>query len=74
MIRHSRASQVWIEFTQAADNYQLKVQDNGSAKQLVRENANGISGMQQRMREQNGEFEISSNSTGTLVCARLLKE
>ncbi|MEE6711590.1 sensor histidine kinase [Pediococcus acidilactici] len=74
VIRHSRASQVWIEFTQAADNYQLKVQDNGSAKQLIRENANGISGMQQRMREQNGEFEISSNLTGTLVCARLLKE
>lgn len=74
VIRHSRASQVWIKFNQVGENYHLEVQDNGHAKRLTRENANGITGMLQRVREQNGEFQISSNSIGTLVQVQLSKE
>lgn len=74
VIRHSRASQVWIKFNQVDENYHLEVQDNGHAKRLTRENANGITGMLQRVREQNGEFQISSNSIGTLVQVQLSKE
>ncbi|WP_283679297.1 sensor histidine kinase [Lentilactobacillus sp. Marseille-Q4993] len=74
VIRHSKANQVEIEFTESNSDYQVSVTDNGRANKYVREGSNGIDGMKSRIHSSGGQFEINNNNPGTKVWLSLPKE
>nr|WP_191983814.1 sensor histidine kinase [Lacticaseibacillus chiayiensis] len=74
VIRHAHAHQVQITFEQTPSDFIVTIQDDGRSKNYVRAGSNGISGMQQRMKEVNGSFSIVHNRQGTLVTLKLSKE
>jgi two-component system sensor histidine kinase DesK len=76
VIRHAKAIEVQIKFSETPDRYQIEVQDDGrvKAKTYERTASNGIKGMRERMQLKQGTFEITKNEIGTLVTFSLPKE
>ncbi|MCT4398100.1 sensor histidine kinase [Pediococcus ethanolidurans] len=74
VIRHAKAHSVQVTFTSDAQQYQVTIQDDGRGGKFNRSGSNGISGMQARMLEGKGTFEITQNRNGTLVTLTLPKE
>lgn len=76
--RHSKSTQAEVLFRANGKTATLTIRDYGvglPAEVLKKFNENGISagvglaGMKERMREQNGHFEIHSDSRGTFISA-----
>ena len=76
--RHSGSNRAEIYIRRSADDITLEVRDygkgmpapNNGSSQKSRSGV-GIQGMQQRVRQLNGRFEIRSHADGTTVIARL---
>jgi signal transduction histidine kinase len=68
ILKHSRATEVTITFTQVTDGFALYIQDNGVGVDLekVRRFGNGLKNMKKRMDDMNIKFNIENNN-GTLV-------
>jgi two-component system sensor histidine kinase DesK len=71
VIRHSHARQVTVTFTATPDQYRMAVQDNGIGKDYHRTNSHGVSGMIERVAQEQGSLTIVANHIGTLVTATL---
>ncbi|HAY52908.1 MAG TPA: two-component sensor histidine kinase, partial [Lactobacillus sp.] len=71
VIRHSHARQVTVTFTVTPDQYRMAVQDNGIGKDYHRTNSHGVSGMIERVEQEQGSLTIVANHIGTLVTATL---
>jgi len=76
--RHSGSSRARIHIQRSDDDISLEVRDYGKGMQGSHNNGSqrlrsgvGIQGMQERVRQLNGRFEIRSNPDGTSVIARL---
>jgi signal transduction histidine kinase len=78
--RHSKSSKAEVALMSTPSEVVLRVQDYGSGipQELLRAFRNkrtsfgvGLSGMRERVRELNGQLEIESNRTGTLVSVTL---
>jgi signal transduction histidine kinase len=78
--RHSKSSKAEVALIATPSEVVLRVQDYGSGipQELLRAFRNkrtnfgvGLSGMRERVRELNGQLEIESNRTGTLVSVTL---
>jgi signal transduction histidine kinase len=76
--RHSKSVKAQVQFIANGKKATLKVRDHGvglpaEMMQSFHENGKhvgvGLAGMKERVRERNGEFEIRSDSTGTLISA-----
>ncbi|KRM84845.1 Signal transduction histidine kinase [Liquorilactobacillus vini DSM 20605] len=67
ILRHAKAHEVQLIFSDQADFYQVEVIDDGKGGDFNRENSNGIKGMQARMFEGNGSFKIYHDKHGTHV-------
>jgi signal transduction histidine kinase len=74
--RHSKTTMAEVQLRVNGKTATLKVQDHGVGLpaemiQSFHENGThvgvGLAGMKERVRERNGEFEIHSDSTGTLI-------
>jgi signal transduction histidine kinase len=74
--RHSKSTMAEVQLRVKGKTATLKVQDHGvglpaEMMQSFHENGThvgvGLAGMKERVRERNGEFEIHSDSTGTLI-------
>jgi two-component system sensor histidine kinase DesK len=74
IVRHAKARTVQIQFKHDEDGYQIEVQDDGHAQTFIRPGSNGITGMQERMRAKNGQFNIEQNKIGTRVTFNLPEE
>jgi signal transduction histidine kinase len=64
IIRHAGAKRVRLEFSGDADNYILKLSDDGRGFNLADGNfrwSNGLTGMRQRVSALHGSFKLSSN-------------
>ena len=68
ILKHSKATEVTITFTQVNDGFALYIQDNGVGVDLekVRRFGNGLKNMKKRMEDMNIKFNIENNN-GTLV-------
>jgi signal transduction histidine kinase len=68
ILKHSKATEVTITFTQVADGLALYIQDNGVGIDLdkVRRFGNGLKNMKRRMNDMNIDFTIE-NKNGTLI-------
>jgi signal transduction histidine kinase len=75
VIKHSKASQVWVELYMEGQNAILTVQDNGlgfSGSDLEQVKGIGITGMRERMLIAGGELRINSSpAKGTIISAHL---
>jgi signal transduction histidine kinase len=76
--RHSKSSEAEVQFVANGKTATLKVRDHGvglppEMMENFRQNGTnvgvGLAGMKERVRERNGEFEIRSDSAGTLISA-----
>ncbi len=76
--RHSKSTRAEVQFVSNGKTATLKVRDYGvglppeTAHNFKENGTNvgvGLAGMKERVRERNGEFEIRSDSTGTLISA-----
>jgi signal transduction histidine kinase len=68
ILKHSKATEVSITFTQVPDGLALYIQDNGIGIDMdkVRRFGNGLKNMKKRMDEMNIDFSIENNN-GTLI-------
>jgi signal transduction histidine kinase len=72
IIKHSNATQVWIELSVDEENITLTVQDNGVGFVGTTQNGMGISNLRERLALVGGAFNITSAlSKGTIVSASL---
>jgi len=72
IIKHSNASQVWVELGLDEENVVLTVQDNGIGFVATAQNGMGISNLRERLALVGGALTISSAlSKGTIVSASL---
>ena len=75
VIKHSGASQVWVELTLDEKNIVMMVQDNGSGfqeKDQPSYNGIGLTGLRERLMIVGGNLRLnSSSSNGTIVSAHL---
>jgi ligand-binding sensor domain-containing protein/signal transduction histidine kinase len=70
VVKHARASEVWIRLRLQPECFILEVEDNGRGldKQSINQNRNGLRNMEKRMADIGGEFSISVGANGgTLV-------
>jgi two-component system NarL family sensor kinase len=76
--RHSKSTKAEVQFIANGKTATLKVRDYGvglppEMAHNFKENGTnvgvGLAGMKERVRERNGEFEIRSDSAGTLISA-----
>ncbi|BDR59228.1 sensor histidine kinase [Xylocopilactobacillus apicola] len=74
IIRHAHAHEVQINFNEFKDRYQIIVHDDGRAKSFMRSGSHGITGMESRMLEAGGTFEISRERHGTEVQFEIFKD
>jgi signal transduction histidine kinase len=73
VVRHARASQVWVELSVDDDRVSLTVQDNGIGMQEETSRANGIglAGLRERITIAGGTLNISSApKRGTILLAQ----
>jgi signal transduction histidine kinase len=75
VIKHSKATQLWVELSKDENEITLTVQDNGigfSEEGLPGNNGIGITGLSERLTIVGGELKISSSaSKGTIISAHL---
>ncbi|MBL8051359.1 MAG: response regulator, partial [Anaerolineales bacterium] len=72
IIKHSNATQVWVELNVDEHHTILTVQDNGVGFVSTTQNGMGISNLRERLALVGGELAISSAvSKGTIISARL---
>jgi signal transduction histidine kinase len=75
VIKHSKATQLWVELSRDENDITLTVQDNGigfSEEGLPGNNGIGITGLNERLTIVGGELKISSSATkGTIISAHL---
>ena len=75
VIKHSNASQVWVELTLDERQIVLTIQDNGSGFSMEDDssrNGIGITGLRERLTLVGGELVVSSSAAkGTIVSAHL---
>ena len=75
--RHSGSKRAQIQIRRSADEVSVKVRDYGKGMPAAKSNGSslrsgvGIQGMQERVRQLNGRFEIQSRREGTTVTACL---
>jgi signal transduction histidine kinase len=71
ILKHSKATEVTITFTQVPDGFALYIQDNGVGIDMekVRRFGNGLKNMKKRMEDMNIQFNIENNN-GTLITLR----
>ncbi|VDG19596.1 sensor histidine kinase [Lactiplantibacillus mudanjiangensis] len=74
VIRHAQANSVQITFSETKTTYQVQLTDDGRGGKLSRPGSNGIQGMQTRMNQANGTFDITANHRGTQIQLSLPKE
>jgi two-component system NarL family sensor kinase len=75
IVKHARASHVWVDLSREDDSIILTVQDNGLGFKTdeVRSNGMGLSNMRERVTIAGGNFSISSDHRrGTILTARFL--
>lgn len=65
--KHSTASELEISFLQSNNEFIMKVSDNGVGILTDKPEGNGLRNMKRRMKELNGEYEISSSEKGTVL-------
>lgn len=73
ILRHAKAHEVQLIFSSEAGFYQVEVIDDGTGGNFEKTNSNGIKGMQARMLEGKGTFEIYHNKRGTHVLMKQAK-
>lgn len=72
IIKHSNATQVWVELSVDEENIVLTVQDNGTGFVATTQNGMGIPNLRERLALVGGAFNITSAlSKGTIVSASL---
>ena len=81
IIKHSRATHVWVTLRKAPEGFELEVRDNGigfdTAQKRNTGEGLGLFGMQERVQLLGGEFTLdSAPGAGTCLCASVpfLKE
>jgi signal transduction histidine kinase len=76
--RHSKSTKVDVHFEADPNSTTLSIRDNGVGipseviKTFLDDGAHvgvGLAGMRERVRERNGHFDLSSDSSGTLISA-----
>jgi signal transduction histidine kinase len=75
IVKHARASHVWVDLSREDNNIILTVQDNGLGfkPDEVRSNGMGLSNMRERVTIAGGNFSISSDQRrGTILMAQFL--
>lgn len=75
VIRHANASNTWIRAEITATRLNLVIEDDGCGvhpdKLSSANRGVGIAGMDQRLRQFGGRLEVTSEGTGTVVCASI---
>jgi signal transduction histidine kinase len=68
VVKHSRATDVWIQVSIAPGLLEIKITDNGAGINMakLREFGNGLNNMKKRMENINGTFSIE-NRDGTVT-------
>lgn len=68
VVKHSRATDVWLQVSIAPGQLEIKISDNGAGINLqkLREFGNGLNNMKKRMEHMNGRFSIENNN-GTVT-------
>ena len=78
VVKHSNASQAWVELTVDEHQIVLTVQDNGSGFSTEEDSSRkgiGITGLRERLTLVGGELVVSSSATkGTIISAHLPME
>ncbi len=75
IVKHARASHVWVDLNREDNNIILTVQDNGLGfkPDEVQSNGMGLSNMRERVTIAGGNFSISSDQRrGTILMAQFL--
>jgi signal transduction histidine kinase len=73
IIKHAKATHVWVDLSQEDDLITLTVQDNGQGfdPELEKSNGIGLSSMRERVMIAGGKFTLSSTSkNGTILSAQ----
>lgn len=65
--KHSKANELEISFLQNANEFIMKISDNGIGLEDNKPEGNGLRNMKRRMKELNGEYEILSSKKGTIL-------
>jgi signal transduction histidine kinase len=73
VIKHSKATQLWVELSRDENDIILTVQDNGIGfpEQELPNNGIGVTGLSERLTIVGGELKISSSAKGTIISAHL---
>ena len=70
ILRHARATEVWVEFDQDEDRLELRIRDDGAGfdrnalRDADQRQGLGLLAMEQRVAQQGGRLEITSSSGG----------
>jgi signal transduction histidine kinase len=67
--KHSGATSVAISITRSRGNVRVNVADDGKGLPATHSYGVGLRGMEERVRQLNGSFQVTSNSHGTTVAA-----
>ncbi|MBT2622024.1 MULTISPECIES: sensor histidine kinase [Chryseobacterium] len=65
--KHSQASELEISFLQSGNEFNMKISDNGIGIDNNKPEGNGLRNMKRRMKELDGEYQISSSEKGTAL-------
>jgi signal transduction histidine kinase len=68
-VKHSKASQINIILDENENQLSMKIQDNGKGfdYEEKRNKSFGLTNLQNRIKELNGDFEVVSNQNGTAI-------
>ncbi|PWN65217.1 sensor histidine kinase [Chryseobacterium viscerum] len=69
--KHSQASTLKLSFSQDKDNFYMKIEDNGLGIPDDQPKGNGLRNMKRRMTELSGEYNISSQNSGTSLIFKI---
>lgn len=69
--KHSGADELKLSFLQTNDEFIMTISDNGLGMFKERSDGNGLRNMKRRMKELNGDCDISSGEKGTILNFRV---
>ncbi|KAB1229272.1 sensor histidine kinase [Chryseobacterium viscerum] len=69
--KHSQANTLKLSFSQDKDNFYMKIEDNGVGIPDGQPKGNGLRNMKRRMTELSGEYNISSQNSGTSLIFKI---